>query len=795
MSSRYGSRPIKGGAGAADYSRMNHRNAGAVALVLALLSPLAPINTPLVASAEAAATPVFDEVFGHSGPTRTATVGQVNRSSSPAVADIDGDGKNDIVIGHQDGKLRVFNRSGGLIWQAEAALSAQHGCHGSSSGTAIDSTPTIADLDGNGTKEIIVAVGSTWVANQPGGVIVFDKNGNQLWDWQGADEGTLWGDTLVKDGYCEGVVSTPAVGDVDGDGKLDIVFGGWDLRIHALDRNGDPLPGFPFYHDDSVWSSPALYDVDGDGRDEIFLGGDTTELGSEDWSGGVYRALDWQAGRVVEMWKVRTLDVFHSSTAMGDIDNDGLMEIVIGSGEYWTVTAGNTGGDNTRVWAFNAEDGSTVAGWPRTTGGTVFSSPAIGDLDGDGKEDDVVVGSEDGHVYAWRGDGSVLWNVAPDDSSEAVPVGAIQGHPIIADLDGNGTQDVAVGSAFAMFILRGSDGARLQTPVPRISFGNAPAVADFGPSGWQLIASGFQPSAVSSGWTTKLWGFSIPTPGSTPDWPDWRGSVDHTAAPQAGHTIPAATDGYWMLEEDGAVYGFGGVSTMSPGLPPFGHKALSLDTTPDGRGLYTLMSDGRVQIAGHATWLGEATDHTGWFADEVPASISTHPSGTGYWIFTSRGRALAFGDAKHKSDLVDIGLAPVLNGPVVASVPTPTGKGYWMIASDGGVFGFGDAKFAGSTGGWALNQPVVAMIPDPDGGGYWLVAADGGIFAFDAVFLGSMGSHDLNRPIVGGTDWGAGYLMLGSDGGIFSFSSRSFFGSLGANPPDTAVVDTATFTD
>ncbi|MCP4084333.1 MAG: hypothetical protein GY745_04670, partial [Actinomycetia bacterium] len=559
------------------------RRIGIIGLTLALLAPLAPAGTPLVAPASASGGAAFEVAFGNSGPTRYPTVGQVTRSSSPTIADINGDGENDIVIGHQDGMLRVFDADGGTIWEKPAVLDGRPGCAGSPPGlgTAIDSTPTVADLDGNGTMEIIVGVGSTWVPDQPGGLVVFNNDGSKRWDFQGIDEQDIWADIQVLDGYCEGTYSTPAVGDIDGDGYKDIVFGSWDLRIYALDRNGDMIPGFPYKHGDTVWSSPALYDSDGDGRDEIFIGGDMGYDPFEQWTGGIYRALDWQAGRVVQMWKARSEEVYASSSAIGDIDNDGRMEIVIGSGEYFHSVYNSAQGDNMRVWAYNIEDGSPVAGWPVTTGGTVFSSPAIGDLDGDGKEDDVVIGSNDTKLWAFRGDGSVLWSKALADSVQAVPPGQIQAPPIIADLDGNGTQDVAVGTAFAMFFVRGSDGAQLQTAIPRISFGNAPAVGNFGSEGWQVVAAGFQPGTTSGSWITKLWAFSIPTPGSTPDWPHWRKNSDATAAPDGSYTIPAATDGYWMVEEDGAVYGFGGVSTMSPGLPPFGHKALSLDTTPD----------------------------------------------------------------------------------------------------------------------------------------------------------------------------------------------------------------------
>ena len=121
-------------------------------------------------------------------------------------------------------------------------------------------------------------------------------------------------------------------------------------------------------------------------------------------------------------------------------------------------------------------------------------------------------------------------------------------------------------------------------------------------------------------------------------------------------------------------------------------------------------------------------------------SLSSTPSGKGYWIFTTKGRAVRFGDAVFFGDMS----RATLNGPVLDSVPTPTGLGYYMVGSDGGIFAFGDAKFYGSMGGKQLNAPVQSLVPDPDGKGYWLVASDGGIFAFDAPFRGSMGDTKLS---------------------------------------------------
>ncbi len=77
------------------------------------------------------------------------------------------------------------------------------------------------------------------------------------------------------------------------------------------------------------------------------------------------------------------------SPALGDLDGDGKLEIVIGC-------------DSGALNAWHS-DGTSVTGWPQTAGSSLESAPALGDLDGDG-ELEVVIGSFDDKVYAWKCD-------------------------------------------------------------------------------------------------------------------------------------------------------------------------------------------------------------------------------------------------------------------------------------------------------------------------------------------------------------------------------------------------------
>jgi subtilisin family serine protease len=241
--------------------------------------------------------------------------------------------------------------------------------------------------------------------------------------------------------------------------------------------------------------------------------------------------------------------------------------------------------------------------------------------------------------------------------------------------------------------------------------------------------------------------------------------------------------GYWMLGAGGAVYKFG----TAPGLGSASTSgAVDIDVSPTGFGYWIVDSRGRVFAFGDAGNYGGAPALP---AGETVTSISRTKSGRGYWLFTNKGRAITRGDAKFFGDKH----TTPLNGPVLDSVATPSGNGYYMVASDGGVFAFGDARYRGSMSGRHVTAPVRTLTPDADGDGYWLVGRDGGVYSFNATFRGGLAGKHLNKPIVGAVPFGNGYLMVASDGGVFNFSNRAFFGSLGSHPPALPIVSIAAY--
>jgi len=730
-----------------------------------------------------------------------------NDSSAPTVGDVDNDGVDEIVFGTLDGKVWVVEADGSVLWTADTTI------EGQSSPSAVGSAPVVADLDNDGDVEIVVGVGTLQVPNQQGGIVALDHNGNRIWSQQGFDTFNMWTGG-APDGYREGVYSSPAVGDVDGDGFLDIVFGGWDNHIWALDRNGQPLAGFPFVHYDTTWGSPSLFDVDGDGRDEIFVGGDASigpGLPGSTLEGGRFRVLDWNNGTITERYPARERnDIFQSSSVIGDINNDGRMEVVVGGsvGFYSAAPA-------RQVWAFHADDGSMLPGFPVQLSGRVFSTPALGDVDGDGQVEIVVntmnefpAGSAgvSGRIVVIENNGEIKWSA---DALEGDFPGAIINYmasPIIIDADGDGDLDIVAQSNVFTFVVEGSTGRRL--PGGRLNQNEAwagagaPLAADFGPAGWLLIVSSFQAFEGPG----KIRAYSIPDQDPNDIWPMWRGNPAHTAAPITETTplppgqcrpssnppatpSPSSSAGYWILDITGKVDAFGAphygdLMTRGIALPP-GVTAIAITETQSGNGYWLLDSAGTIYTFGDAVDYGSASNLD---LKSPIISMAALPTGDGYWLLASDGGVFSYGEAEFWGSTG----ALTLNAPIIAMAPTAEGKGYWLLASDGGVFSFGNAKFYGSTGALTLAAPVISMAVHPTGSGYWLLGSDGGVFSFSVPYWGSLPGLGLCntvpvtelRPTSGGT----GYFAMAENGAMYTFGDAMYRGGVsGGTPVDLAI--------
>lgn len=314
--------------------------------------------------------------------------------SSPAVADLDGDGRPEIILGSGKTEKNM------LVLHADGSSAP-----GWPQGTPgeIASSPAVGDIDGDGDAEVVVGSYGKYDSKErlyEGWVHAWHRDGRPVEGWP------------VRAGW--GIESTPALADLNGDGRLDIVIGSTDRKVYAWNGNGSSLAGWPQETGGIVTSSPAVGDADGDGNPEVFIGS------------GDGRVYAWDAdGRAKPGWPFTTGLSIESSPVLVDLDGDGKFEVV-------------TGSNDGAVYALSA-DGKLLPGWPQKTGDIVRSSPAVGDLDGDGRPE-IVVGSYDRKVYVWHTDGRAAkgW---PRQTGWLV-----KSSPILADLDGDTRPEVVVGS-------------------------------------------------------------------------------------------------------------------------------------------------------------------------------------------------------------------------------------------------------------------------------------------------------------------------------------------------------------
>jgi len=360
--------------------------------------------------------------------------------SSVAIADLNGDGKPDLVVTSQnmnstgDGSVQVFLGNGDGTFQAPVAYD---------SGSTNPGSLAISDMNGDGKLDIVVGNGGN-PSGGSGGVGVLLGNG----------DGTFQPALLFSLGGI-GAGGPVAIADVNGDGKPDVVAanccqGGHNVAV--LLGNGDGTLQPPAFYSSGGSgafgvSSIVLADLRGNGKLDLLVanycgnnlycpsvpvpeGSVGVLLGNGD--GTFQPAVAYDSG-----------DKGAESVAVGDVSGDGRPDLLVGHCGYNGCNFFETG----VVGVLLGNGDGTFQPASTYPGGDSISSMAVADVNMDGKLDIVVANmyplspaESDGAVSVLLGNGDGTFQLPLTSDAGALWSVAVA----VADVNGDGKPDAVV---------------------------------------------------------------------------------------------------------------------------------------------------------------------------------------------------------------------------------------------------------------------------------------------------------------------------------------------------------------
>jgi hypothetical protein len=378
--------------------------------------------------------------------------------SSPAVADLNGDGQADVIWGSYD-VVSLNGSNGALQWRG-------------SSGDRVWPGVAVADLTGDGTLEVIVGRSSDQVT-------VYDRFGGAVW---------------TRNPFGNGEVRTLAVADLETDGQLEVVVGrasgGSNEQLSVYGPDGTVRPGWPAPHDGDPgygWGmyneNVAVADMNADGLKEVFGPTDTHYITALDRFGGqlptnpiydvanpqgpkIWRQVGVHVDHYVDLIGYADCGVEHrpnwanSAPAAADVNGDGVPEWIAVGNVYNCGTSPYIDLyympfifklDRTR-WSGSGFDWTAIptpgpGSAPLSQDYNVIESAApnavVADLDGDGLNE-ILFASYDGKVHAYWLDKTEhgSWPYVVPASGAPGDEFRFAGEPVVADLDNDGAAEV-----------------------------------------------------------------------------------------------------------------------------------------------------------------------------------------------------------------------------------------------------------------------------------------------------------------------------------------------------------------